>query len=72
MSTEMITNPEGVALVAAIHTRKRLTDELAAADKAHLLAVQAAVGRYGDWTHVRQASEVVRQCRAALKAVDRA
>jgi hypothetical protein len=67
MST-LLTDPDGVALVAAIHTRKRLTDELAAADDIYSAAIRAVVGGHGDWTSVRQAGEVVRQCRAALKA----
>jgi hypothetical protein len=59
---------EGQSLVARIHTRKRLTEELAAADDAHTRAVQTAVSGHGDWSHVRQAAEIVRHCRAALKA----
>jgi hypothetical protein len=63
------TDPEGVFLVAKIHTRKRLTEDLAAADDIYSAAIRAVVGGSGDWTSVRQAGEVVRQCRAALKAV---
>jgi hypothetical protein len=43
-------------------------EALQAADDAHTLTVQAAVGGYGNWGDVRQAAEVVRQCRAAVKA----
>jgi hypothetical protein len=49
--------------------RKRLTEELKAADDEHTAALVEAVGGRGDWFAVRQAAEVVRQCRAALKAV---
>ena len=72
MTAGFLADPVGQAAVAKIHTRKRLTTELAAADDAHTRAVQAAVGGYGDWFHARQAAEVVRQCRAALKVGDRA
>ncbi len=68
MTAGFLADPVGHALVEGIHTRKRLTDELKAADDAHTRAVQAAVGRSGDWHTVRQAGEIVRQCRAALKA----
>lgn len=68
MTAHLLADVEGQALVARILTRKRLTTELAAADDAHPRAVQAAVGGHGDWYTVRQAGEVVRQCRAALKA----
>ncbi|MDQ0854806.1 hypothetical protein QFZ79_002917 [Arthrobacter sp. V4I6] len=68
MTAAMLDDPEGRALVAAIHTRKLLAEELAAADAAYTSAVQAAVGGYGDWGHVRQAAEVAHQCRAAVKA----
>ncbi len=48
-------------------------EDLEAADNAHTLAVQAAVSGHGDWAHVRQAAEVVRQCRSAFRnAGDRA
>lgn len=57
MSTDAITRP----------TTEHLTDALTAADNAYTVAVQAAVGRSGDWAHVRQAAEVVRQARSALK-----
>ena len=59
---------DGPALVEGILTRKRLTTELQAADDAHTLAVQNAVGGHGDRASARQAGEIVRQCRAALKA----
>lgn len=59
---------EGQELVARIHRRKRLTQELAAADAAYTAAVQAAVGRSGAWASVQVAGDVVRQCEAALKA----
>lgn len=52
-------------------TTQRLTDELTAADNAHTAAIQAAVSGHGDWAHARQAAEVVRQCRAAIRG-DRA
>lgn len=67
MSTVTLTAESGASFLAA-STRKRLAAELAVADQAHTLAVQAAVGGHGDWGHARQAAEVVRQCRAALKA----
>jgi hypothetical protein len=67
MSTTL-TDPEGSSLVARIHTRKRLTEDLAAADDVHTAAVQAAVAGHGPWRDVQQAGEVVRQCRAALRA----
>jgi hypothetical protein len=54
-------------LVAGIHELSRLTQNLAAADNAHTLAVQAAVSGHGDWSHVRQSAEIVRQCRSALR-----
>ncbi|GAP53840.1 hypothetical protein AHiyo6_04050 [Arthrobacter sp. Hiyo6] len=69
MTAGMIADSVGQSLVAAIHERKRLTTELKAADDAHTLAVQAAVGGHGDWFSVQAASAVVRQCRAALKAL---
>lgn len=68
MTAEMVADVEGRTLVARIHDRKRLTQDLEAADNAYTVAVQAAVGRAGDWAHVRQAAEVVRQARSALKA----
>ena len=68
MSAGFLADPVGQAAVADILTRKRLTTEMKAADDAHTVAVQAAVGEHGDWAAVRQAGEVVRQCRAALKA----
>lgn len=60
-------DPEGQALIAAIHDRKHLTDALAKADDAYTAAVQDAVGGHGDWAYVREAGEVVRQARSALK-----
>ncbi len=68
MTAELLADTEGQELVARIHDRKRLTQALEAADNAYTVAVQAAVGRAGDWAHVRQAGEVVRQARAAVKA----
>jgi hypothetical protein len=65
----MIADAEGETLVAKIHRRKRLADELDRADAAYTAAVQAAVGRPGDWASVQVAGERVRECRAALKAV---
>lgn len=65
----MITDTEGETLVAKIHRRKRLTEELQAADAAYTAAVQAAVGKSGDWQSVQVAGNVVRQCEAALKAM---
>lgn len=59
---------EGQPLVARIHERKRLTTALEAADEAYTRAVQAAVGRSGDWQTVQVAGERVREARAALKA----
>lgn len=64
----MIADTEGETLVARIHERKRLTTALEAADAAYTEAVQAAVGRRGDWASVQVAGERVRECRAALKA----
>jgi hypothetical protein len=65
----MVADAEGETLVARIHRRKRLADELDRADAAYTLAAQAAVGRSGDWASVQVAGERVRECRAALKAV---
>lgn len=67
MTAVTLTAMSGDEFLAA-SARKRLVAELAVADQAYTLAVQAAVGGYGDWAHARQAGEVVRQCRAALKA----
>ena len=53
---------DGPALVAGILAKKALTT----ADEAYTTALQAAVGGYGDWAHVRQAGEVVKQARATL------
>ena len=36
------------------------------AEEAWRQALQAAVSNHGDWGHVRQAGEVVKQCQAAL------
>lgn len=69
MSADMLADVEGPGLVAGILTRKRLTEELKAADDAHTRLMQAAASGHGDWSAVRQTGEVVRQCRAALKAV---
>lgn len=69
MSATTIQDVEGQALVARIHERKRLTTALEAADAVHAAAVEAAVGRRGDWASVQVAGERVRECRAALKAV---
>ena len=67
MTAELLADPEGRELVARIHDRKHLTLALEAADDAYTLAVQAAVGRHGDWAHVREAAQAVRQARSALK-----
>lgn len=67
MTAGFLADVEGQSLVARIHTRKRLTEELAAADAAYTAAVSVAAGG-GGWGHVSQAGEIVRQCRAALKA----
>jgi hypothetical protein len=64
----MVADAEGQTLVARIHERKRLTTALEAADAAYTQAVQAAVGRSGDWASVQVAGERVRECEAALKA----
>jgi hypothetical protein len=64
----IVADAEGEALVARIHERKRLTTALEAADAAYTQAVEAAVGRWGDWQSVQVAGERVRECRAALKA----
>lgn len=69
MTADMLADIEGQSAVAKIHTRKRLTEELKAADDEHTRVMQAAAGEHGDWFAVRQAAEVVRQARAALKAV---
>jgi hypothetical protein len=63
----MIADVEGETLVARIHERKRLATALEAADAAYTQAVEAAVGRRGDWASVQVAGERVRECRAALK-----
>lgn len=57
-----------LGLVSAADSGHRLARELAAADAAYTAAVQAAVGRSGDWQSVQVAGNVVRQCEAALKA----
>jgi len=44
--------------------------QLAAAEKAWDMAVVAAAGNHGDWGHARQAGEVVKQLRAAVKAAN--
>lgn len=67
MSTVTLTAESGASFLAA-HTRKRLALELAAADAVYTQAVQAAVAKQADWAEVRQAAEVVRQCRAAVTA----
>jgi hypothetical protein len=54
------------ALVEGIHELARLTQNLANADNAYTAAVQESVSGHGDWSLVRQAGEVVRQCRSAL------
>lgn len=54
-------------IVATADERKRLTTALEAADAAYTQAVEAAVGRRGDWASVQVAGERVRECRAALK-----
>lgn len=69
MTAGFLADPVGQAAVSAILTRKRLTEELKAADDEHTAALVEAVGGRGDWSAVRQAAEVVRQCRAALRAV---
>jgi hypothetical protein len=61
-------------LVAGIHELARLTQNLADADNAYTAALQAAVAVPlvdGAWAHVRQAGEVVRQCRSALSNAGR-
>lgn len=68
MTAGFLADIEGRELVARIHDRKRLTQELAAADAVYTQAVQAAVAKQTDWAVARQAAEVVRQCRAAVKA----
>lgn len=54
--------------MSATELKTTPAEDLEAADNAYTLAVQAAVSGHGDWAHVRQAAEVVRQCRAAVKA----
>jgi hypothetical protein len=44
--------------------------QLNAAEKAWDTAVVAAASAHGDWGHARQAGEVVKQLRAALKAME--
>lgn len=56
MSADAITRPY-----------QHLHDALAKADVAYTAAVQDAVGGHGDWGHVREAGEAVRQARSALK-----
>lgn len=57
-----------IGLLSSADSRDRLARELEAADDAYTAAVQAAVGRSGDWASVQVAGERVRECRAALKA----
>jgi hypothetical protein len=47
-----------------------LRQQLKAAETAWDVAVVAAAGKYGDWGHARQAGEVVKQLRAAVKAME--
>lgn len=65
MSTVTLTAESGASFLAA-STRARLVAELTAADNEHTRLMQAAAGEHGDWSAVRQAAEVVRQCRAAV------
>jgi hypothetical protein len=44
--------------------------QLQAAETAWDVAVVAAASGHGDWGHARQAGEVVKQLRAAVKAVE--
>jgi hypothetical protein len=44
--------------------------QLAAAETAWNVAVVSAASNNGDWGHARQAGEVVKQLRAALKATE--
>ena len=52
-------------------TDDRFDQELDAADRAYTTELQAAVSGHGDWCAVQVARDVVRQCRAALKAAGR-
>ena len=45
-----------------------LSWQLAAAEIAWDVAVVSAASGHGDWMHARQAGEIVKQLRAALKA----
>ena len=67
MTAGFLADPVGQAAVADILTRKRLAEELAAADGAYTAAVSAAAGG-GDWRHARQAREVVKQAQSAFIA----
>lgn len=68
MSAGFLADPVGQAAVAKILTRKRLTEESAAADRAYTAAVEAAVGGRGTWQAVQAAKHVYKQARAALRA----
>jgi hypothetical protein len=45
-----------------------LSRQLAAAETAWDVAVVSAASGHGDWNHARQAGEIVKQLRAAVKA----
>jgi hypothetical protein len=45
-----------------------LSRQLAAAETAWDVAVVSAASGHGDWGHARQAGEIVKQLRAAIKA----
>jgi hypothetical protein len=62
----MSTTLDGPALVAGILARKAALEAYVAAEDAWRLALQAAVANHGDWGHVRQAGEIVKQAQAAL------
>lgn len=68
----MSTTLDGPALVAGTLERKAALDAYQAAEDAWRAALQAAVSNHGDWGHVRQAGEVVKQCQAALDQAGRA
>ena len=45
-------------------------DALKAAEDAWTRALQDAAGNHGDWGHVRQAAEVVKQITASIRAAE--
>jgi hypothetical protein len=49
-------------------TTSPLVQAYEAAEEAWRAALQLAVSNHGDWGHVQQAHQIVKQCQAALRA----